>query len=457
MTSQFSPVSALKHRNDNHRLRSIAKVVENLLSDARATVKTYPSLESLRKNYPEWKKGAFGRCGSIKSRSTLCLWIEENNQIEAIKLERESYPFSKRELALFDSFEKALDGLFSNSKMKVSQNANRIGTKYALGNLLVAHHVRGTAASNFWSISLMLDELQELALLQYEGRPCNSGFIFLSQPQDQLHQIEQAGFFIDRFSENVELVEQFFEGTISHRYVDGRNSFYVVDNQRRIYGIARIKNPGDFFIYDRSALFHLDRLLEGQNGRMVVAFVGRNKDVLVKAKGKAIFRWNRLYWKAIDLDVMRDIISDQTTLPGHEVEALLACLMTCSDLRYGTLIVVVDDGTRSPTSIGKIDVSALRSEVIGINRGKKLSEIISNGSAIGILTADGSTTLDGFGTLLSSGDILDLSEGPELRPQGGGRTQAAQTASIFGLAIKVSEDGPISFFRNGKKLVEFDT
>ncbi len=455
MTGDQTPIKAVQHRNDNHRLRAIAKVVENLLSDSRATARRFPNIEALRAAYPDWKKNAFGRCGSIKQRSKICLWLAENNAIEAIELERYSYPFSKSELSLFDSFEKALDGTFSDSRMKVSQNASRIGTKYSLGNLIVAHHIRGTAASNFWTISLLLDELQELALLQYEGRPCNSGFIFLSQPNQQLKQIENAGFAIDPFTDTVYLGEQFFEGTISHRYVDGRNSFYVVDNQRHVYGIARIEDPGQYSIYERSAFRHIDRLLEGQNGRMVVAFVGRNKDVIVKAKGKAIFRWHRLYWRAIDLEVMESILSDQTKLPPKEREALKASLLTCSDLRFGTLILVADNIECLPKSIGKIDASALSEEVININRGKKISEIISNGSAIGILTADGSTTLDGEGELLSSGDIIDLSTGPNERPQGGGRTQAAQAASMFGLAIKVSEDGPISFFRDGKKLIEY--
>ena len=456
MNDHLSPIEAVQHRNDNHRLRAIAKVVENLLSDSRATAKRFSDITALRAAYPEWKKFDIGRCGSIRLKSRICLWLIENNIIEAVELERHSYPFSKLELSLFDSFEKALDGTFSDSRMKVSQNASRIGTKYSLGNLMVAHHIRGTRATNFWTISMMLDELQELALLQYEGRPCSSGFIFVSQPDQQIKQIEEAGFAIDPFAEAVSLEEQFFEGTISHRYVDGRNSFYVVDNLRNIYGIARIENPGQYSIYDRSAFRHLDGLMAGSNGRMVVAFVGRNKDVIVKAKGKAIFKWKRLYWGAIDLNVMDNILAKQTGLPKQERDALIASLLTCSDLRFGALILIADNRSHLPKNIGKIDNSQLSEEVININRGKKISEIISNGSAIGVLTADGSTTLDGSGELLSSGNIIDLSiDELKERPRGGGRTQAAQAASMFGLAIKVSEDGPISFFRKGKKLIEY--
>lgn len=457
MDSNTAPLDALRHRSDSHRLRSIAKVIDALLTDATTVLRSFSNIDGLKRAYPEWKKEKFGRCGAIKSDNVLCLWVEENGRIEVIELRRPGYPFSKHEMSLFDSFEKAMDGLFTDSRMKVSQNASRIGAKYALGNLLVAHHIRGTAASNFWTISLILDELQELALKQYEGRPCSSGFIFISQPAQQMEQIARAGFEIDAFDSDVELIEGFFEGTISHRYVDGRNSFYIIDNLRRIRGIARLADPGQYSIYDRSIFGHIDPLLEGENGRMLVAFVGRNADVIVRAKGKAIFRWNRLYWRTFDLGVMRQVLEVETELPQVEREALLACLLTCSDLRYGALALVAKNPEELPPNVGKIDDSRLSAEVVDINLRKKISQIKQGNSAIGILTSDGSTTISPDGLLLSSGDIIDLGKVPEEHLQGGGRTQAAQAASLFGLAIKVSEDGPISFFKDGRRFLQFET
>jgi hypothetical protein len=64
------------------------------------------------------------------------------------------------------------------------------------------------------------------------------------------------------------------------------------------------------------------------------------------------------------------------------------------------------------------------------------------------------TTISKAGKVLSSGEIIDISLAAKNKPAGGGRTHAAVAASFYGLAIKVSEDGPISVFRNGTQIIK---
>ncbi|WP_411891193.1 hypothetical protein [Yoonia sp. SDW83-1] len=389
------------------------------------------------------------------------IWFFEDSQYSALEVTRTAPPISKKEWLPFMSFRKIGPALINSREVNqenlsatLQNNINRYSMRYSLGGMLVAHSLAGPTSTGIYTPALLLSELQGLALQSYEGSRCNSGFIFYSQPQEHFEQIEKAGFQVERFDGNVHLEPGFFSSTISHRYVDGRNSFYIVDNHRRIYGIATVKRPGDFSLYDRAMFRHVNGILDTTNGRMFSAFVGRNADVVIYSKGKAMYRWSKLSWKIVDMDMIYDILKSETYLSDGETEALLSALMVCSDLRFGTLVLVLS-GSNIPSFIGKIDKSDLSTHIFKVNEQRKISDIVSSGAAFGILTSDGMTTVSMDGEVVSSGDILDLATDKTIRYEGGGRTQAAQVASYFGLAIKVSEDGPLSLFKNGEKIAEF--
>ena len=65
---------------------------------------------------------------------------------------------------------------------------------------------------------------------------------------------------------------------------------------------------------------------------------------------------------------------------------------------------------------------------------------------------DGGIVLDQDSNLLAFGAILRYQHLADLHPANieGGRTTAAIAASRFGSVLKISEDGLISFFQNGK-------
>jgi DNA integrity scanning protein DisA with diadenylate cyclase activity len=65
---------------------------------------------------------------------------------------------------------------------------------------------------------------------------------------------------------------------------------------------------------------------------------------------------------------------------------------------------------------------------------------------------DGGIVLDSESNLLAFGAILRHPDLTDVYPEAieGGRTTAAISASRFGNVLKISEDGQISFFRNGK-------
>lgn len=67
-----------------------------------------------------------------------------------------------------------------------------------------------------------------------------------------------------------------------------------------------------------------------------------------------------------------------------------------------------------------------------------------------VLALDGATVIDHLGQVLAVGAIVHVPAGSE----GGGRLAAAKRLSKLGLGIKVSSDGPITGFRDGKGILQ---
>lgn len=127
-----------------------------------------------------------------------------------------------------------------------------------------------------------------------------------------------------------------------------------------------------------------------------------------------------------------------------------------SKARHGTVVLVVED---------KTDLEALRKGAVGGRdplsraltshvRGTKIGTLKRSGELNRILSSDGMTVIHRKGELLDTGVIIDTSQVSDL-VTGGGRTTAAIAASHFGWIVKVSEDGPVELFHNGRRIYRF--
>ncbi len=67
-----------------------------------------------------------------------------------------------------------------------------------------------------------------------------------------------------------------------------------------------------------------------------------------------------------------------------------------------------------------------------------------------LCSVDGALLLRGDGSVIDAGLILNLP--PDASPEEGARTAAAKAASKYGLAVKVSADGPVTVYKEGQKL-----
>ena len=70
-----------------------------------------------------------------------------------------------------------------------------------------------------------------------------------------------------------------------------------------------------------------------------------------------------------------------------------------------------------------------------------------------LASLDGAVVLDNMGKVLAYGAVLQPKKAGKLRGTEGSRTKAAIGASNYGLALKVSSDGDITVYHEGKEFI----
>ena len=204
---------------------------------------------------------------------------------------------------------------------------------------------------------------------------------------------------------------------------------------------------------DRCSNLHALPLVKSRPGRVWAAFVGRNNDVNIIASGEMHLRWDGNYWHLRDRTILTSILN-QHGCAIELAEAIALAIYALSDLRSGTVILIPDVDSALPKTVGSIDATVLGQALQHIFLHKSFIALAASGLVVGLLTSDGLTTVSKTGAILSCGDIVDISQATQSKPTGGGRTHAAVAASSFGIAIKVSDDGPITVYRNGNQLIK---
>lgn len=407
---------------------------------------TFARRFSNRKDNKEKPSGVFLEPGKAT------LWFDLPNSKRAVlEVFRETLPISKSERSVFKAFEKSMNGFLIRGHVQGPSASIRLATQYAFEDVIVSRFIRGYKSNTVYTSSLILKQLKSLAIERYEGQACNSGVIFTSKPDRYLSRLNRDQYIADIFDETIILDRDFFESPASYRYIDGRNSFFLVDNRRNVRAVIRCIDPRSFSFSDRVSNRHVYPLLKPEEGRTWVGYVGNNDDVNVIKKNQLHLRWLGSHWRIIDRRILLSIFENHGVCKT-QVELLLDTIFAISDLRRGTLILVPNDPEKLPESAGTIDESGLGQALAVSTSGKLFSELYNSNAAIGLLTTDGLTIVTKEGVINSFGMIINLESTSEKMISGGGRTQAAIEASKYGLAVKVSEDGPISFWQSGNEI-----
>lgn len=393
-------------------------------------------------------------CGQWVTREAADLWFRlPTGDYCLLSVTRQNLGLSSFERKVLGYFSWAVEGLLVPAGTRGIRLTARIASRYSFEHLLIMRFVRASRTSgHFWTVANLIDQLHRLTFKQYEGTKCTSGFLFVS---DYLRYREHHRFDtcdLVEFPSAIPIDDRFFEEPPSYRYVDGKNAFYITDNWSRAFGTMRVKDPAQFSRVQRSAHAHLNQLIETSACKAWVGYAGDNGDVNLVLKGGRHLRWNASHWTCVDRSHMIQILEE------HGAEATV-CRTLCdvvfmlAEQRLGTVILLPTSETKRPLNAGRIDKATLGMNLRESLKGTSLVDLIKQGVALGVLSSDGLTTISKSGVVIGCGDIIDLSNsGGHV---GGGRTQAAVAASEFGVAIKVSEDGPISVYKNANRLMVY--
>jgi hypothetical protein len=344
-------------------------------------------------------------------------------------------------------------------------NPDRLADFVAQG--LIDQAVAGVVASvtgrELGSISLifhqrLLGALRELLLSTYEGAHATVSIVIVPQRLD--------GKFA--WTQRVQDGLPFLRRTkIARTLSDGEEAVFVFSAAGDFYGLfQRVK---------------VDEIIRSVRG--TAQWEIRHAQTLsLKLDGIRRFELFCGQWRIIDdAAAYRSLVVAARSFDGSN-EILWRLALKLSDRRHGGLILVVKDidgflkskccktgELNLPGAASRLDALASQHEVSGDERviGLNLPEpkeilleqfrgMSARKFGLDILfrlaSVDGAVIALTTGRVCGFGVILSVEGDPSIAPTEGARTRAALLSSKFGVAIKISEDGPISIYSGARQV-----
>ncbi|MBZ5578695.1 MAG: diadenylate cyclase [Acidobacteriia bacterium] len=301
-----------------------------------------------------------------------------------------------------------------------------------------------------------IEVLRLSSLITYENRRVSTGVILFGEGQSACE--GQAGLPGDAmpYSSPLVAIKSF------HRLCDGLHTLFLVNREGMLVDLVDIVQfscacPETDLPAPSPARYRAHSLATVRGGNICLVLTP-NGEIKVFARGVQVFHFVDGRWHLTDLtEKYRRFrkAAGETAL----AERLFTAALNLAENRRGGLFVVLDDPESARGMVAAEDL--LANQAPGGSNKAQLHYLLRERSVLdlelrvlqSIAQADGGIVMDRQGRLLAFGAIL-RSGGLPLAAQEGGRATAAMHASRFGLALKISEDGPVSFYRGGQKVWE---
>lgn len=406
-------------------------------------------------NLPELKNAQLNQENGvicIDAYSFLIWFVDILEQKVFFKIKRKNIKISPEEQRMIETIPSLLQNLKDIHSKEFLGFSLKFSSRISFGDLIIAKFLEKDPSHALWNTINIISSLQELTFKRYEDQKCTSGFIYTDQPKAFKKQILQTNYKFYEFKKKTKLDYSFFDTPASFRYVDGRNSFYLIDHERNINGVLRLADPNKFSLIDRIGNLHLNDILYKMPGNNWISFVGLKDEVFVILGKYEQLKWSKNHWFLRDRNIIFNLLKS-FNFAQQLSEIFVSIVFSLSELRFGSIILIPENEKKLPPTIGKIDNSALGDMLRQSIQSAGIKDLKSTDSLLGILASDGLTTISKKGMIISCGDIIDLKKAAQKNIQGGGRSQAAIASSYYGLSILISQDGPVSFFEKGELLI----
>jgi hypothetical protein len=296
--------------------------------------------------------------------------------------------------------------------------------------------------------------LRQSSLITYENRRISTGVILIGAAGDPYHAIPELPQGALPYTSALVSIKSF------HRLCDGLNTVFLVDRKGMLLELVDVEQFAqaccEADLPAPSAARYLPHSLATLNGGHLCLVLTPNGEIKVFGGGVQIFHFLEGRWRLTDAvekyHEFRRSVGDVRL-----AKRLFTVALNLAESRRGGLFVVLDDRRAAghllaPGDLLEDTLAEGKSQIHYLLCRKRVLELEPS-VLQSIARVDGGIVMDREGCLLAFGAILRSGGEPKVA-EDGGRTTAAVHASCHGLALKISEDGIVSFYRAGNRVWE---
>jgi hypothetical protein len=305
-----------------------------------------------------------------------------------------------------------------------------------------------------------IEVLRTCSLSTYENRRISTGALLFGKSPDPCHEPPLTPQGALRYSQALTSIRSFY------RLCDGLQTVALVDENGFLGEIVDVEQWAHPFLDTKLPVpaparyeTHLRATLCGGHVCMILT---PNGEMKILADGVQVFHFLEGRWRITDAQRKYELWSK--AVGNFELaERLFGAALNLAEERRGGLLVVLDDPAAARRLVSRADLLTLppnSAEHSVAGSKNQLHYLLHKKGVLAVPGAvletlariDGGIVVDADSNLLAFGAILRHPDLTDLHPENieGGRTTAAISASRFGSVLKISEDGIISFFQNGR-------
>lgn len=313
----------------------------------------------------------------------------------------------------------------------------------------------------------LIQLMEQSAFLKYENNHVRHWLVISDNQALTASKIAQAGATLVKFNNRPSIAQAILREKWIRAVVDHRRAILLVKPQGEgeLVGLfslpdnktANVASPA---FAPHESLIPLQALLHSND---IAMGLSANGDLFILEGNGIVFKRSQGQWRYVNYPYIFHYLSFHL-----QTETALPVLRMAIDLSYerkGALILILDDRSfvkkliadyRQPSRANEL----LRDSIFGLNvRDWAQRQVITAAAS-----TDGSIILDQAGATLDAACMIGKAEPEKWIAAGfgapismpGSRSSAAWHGSFYGCAIKVSADGPISIYKNGREVGHID-
>jgi hypothetical protein len=309
-------------------------------------------------------------------------------------------------------------------------------------------------------IARAIEVLRESSLITYENRRVSTGVLLLRTEDDP-----QPARSIppDALPYNRDLI-----GIKSiHRLCDGIKTLFLVSHEGMLIDLIDIHEWSRFtgrciLGAPTAAVYHCHSVATFDNGHLCLVLTP-NGEIKIFAGGLQVFNFLGGRWRLTDT-AQKYHRWDKAVGDGPLAERIYRAALNMAENRRGALFVILDDPRTAGLLVANADLlDTIPDGLPHLPYTKdKVHYLLRNKHVLDLEPAllestarmDGGIVMDREGHLLAFGAILHNEAAGLSSAAEGGRTTAAISASRLGNVLKVSEDGLVTYYRDGRAIWE---